>query len=528
MSAASDSPAGPPDPYAPKKPRDAEQSRPQAETHSSNPSRVEGGDLSESDPHIQWRMVRPAPVQPLIGWPPLPPPEPRRSFMAQFALLTGASILSALAVVAFYRFANQTVDEGSDGAAAPIATAVVPAPGARAAAPGVPSVATAVPVIPAPALRADDVRGVTDNEIRFGIAAPFSGPARELGRQMKLGLDTAFGAINDVGGIAGRQLRLIAVDDGYEPSRTLGAMKDLVEKKGVFGIVGNVGTPTATVALPYALQQRMLFFGAFTGAELLRRDPPDRYVFNYRASYAEETEATVNYLVKARRLKPDQIAVFAQQDGYGDSGYAGVVKAVRALKGDPDRILRLNYTRNTVDVEPAIKALRAHKTPIKAIIMVPTYRAAARFIEKTHDLYPGLIYTNVSFVGSTALAEELKLLGPQYADGIIVTQVVPAIDGYSSFVLDYKKALALEFPGEAADYVSLEGYVAGSLLAEGLRRTGPQVDTERLVDALESLRDYDPGLGTPLTLGRTEHQASHKIWGTQLNAEGRYQPFDMQ
>jgi branched-chain amino acid transport system substrate-binding protein len=109
-----------------------------------------------------------------------------------------------------------------------------------------------------------------------------------------------------------------------------------------------------------------------------------------------------------------------------------------------------------------------------------------------------------------------------------VTQVVPAIDGYSSFVLDYKKALALEFPGEAADYVSLEGYVAGSLLAEGLRRTGPQVDTERLVDALESLRDYDAGLGTPLTLGRTEHQASHKIWGTQLNAEGRYQPFDLQ
>jgi branched-chain amino acid transport system substrate-binding protein len=525
MSAASDSPAGPQDPYAPKKPQDAEPSRPQAERRSSRPSRVDAGDLSGSEPQIQWRAARPAPVQPLIERPPLPPPEPRRSFMAQFALLTGVSILSALAVVAFYRFVNLALDEGSDSAAAPTVTAVVPAPGAT---PTAASVVNAVPVIPAPAPRAGVVRGVTASEIRFGIAAPFSGPAKELGRQMKLGLDTAFGAINDAGGLNGRQLRLIAVDDGCEPSRTLGAMKDLVEKQSVFGIVGNVGTPTATVALPYALQQRMLFFGAFTGAELLRRDPPDRYVLNYRASYAEETEATVNYLVKVLRLKPDQIAVFAQQDGYGDSGYAGVVKAVRALKGDPDKVLRLNYTRNTVDVDPAIKALRAHRTPIKAIIMVPTYRAAARFIEKTHDLYPGLIYTNVSFVGSTALAEELKLLGPKYADGVIVTQVVPAIDGYSSFVLDYKKALALQFPGEAADYVSLEGYVAGSLLAEGLRRTGPQVDTEKLVDALESLRDYDAGLGTPLTLGRTEHQASHKIWGTQLNAEGRYEPFDMQ
>jgi substrate-binding family protein len=76
--------------------------------------------------------------------------------------------------------------------------------------------------------------------------------------------------------------------------------------------------------------------------------------------------------------------------------------------------------------------------------------------------------------------------------------------------------------------VSLEGYVTGNLLAEGLQRTGPQVDTEKVVEALESLRNYDAGLGTPLTFGRTEHQASHKIWGTQLNAQGRYQPFDMQ
>jgi ABC-type branched-subunit amino acid transport system substrate-binding protein len=465
--------------------------------------------------------------------------------MAQFMLFAGVSIVSALGVVGFYRFTNdarppaaapqlaasatrpvQTVTvtppAAPAAAASPAASATAPAPTAPAA------VAAAAPTLPAPAPRGPVVRGVTDSEIRFGIAAPLSGSAKELGRQMKLGLDTTFGAVNDAGGINGRQLRLVSVDDGYEPSRTLGAMKDLVEKHAVFGIVGNVGTPTATVALPYALSQRMLFFGAFTGAGLLRRDPPDRYVFNYRASYAEETEATVNYLVKVRRLKPEQIAVFAQQDGYGDSGFAGVVKAVRALNGDPDKVLRLNYTRNTVDVDGAVATLRAHKTPIRAVIMVPTYRAAAKFIEKTRDLYRGMIYTNVSFVGSTALAEELKLLGPKYAEGVIVTQVVPALDGYSSFVLGYKNALAQQFPGEAPDYVSLEGYVAGNLLAEGLRRTGPDVDTEKVVEALESLRNYDAGLGTPLTFGRTEHQASHKIWGTQLSADGRYQPFDMQ
>ena len=282
------------------------------------------------------------------------------------------------------------------------------------------------------------IRGVTDSEIRFGISAPFSGAAKELGQNMRLGIEAAFNAANDGGGIFGRRLRLIAADDGYEPSRTGVTMKTLFEKEQVFGILGNVGTPTAVVALPYALERKMLFFGAFTGAGLLRNDPPDRYVFNYRSSYAEETSAVVHYLVKVRHLRPNQIAVFAQQDSYGDSGFAGVAKAIRSLGGAESAVLRLNYTRNTVDVDEAVEQLRKSRIPIRAVIMVPTYRAAAKFIEKTRDLYPNMIYTSVSFVGSTALANELMLLGRRFANGVIVTQVVPAVDGHSSLVLEYK------------------------------------------------------------------------------------------
>jgi len=413
-------------------------------------------------------------------------------------------------------------------AAVPLASAAPQSPPAAAPIVAAASVDATVSSVAVARPAGPPVRGISDSEIVLGMAAPFSGAAKELGRQMKLGIDTAFAAINAAGGVHGRQLRVTAVDDGYEPTKTVEAMKQLYERDQVFGIIGNVGTPTTTMALPYALQNRMLFFGAFTGAGLLRRDPPDRYVFNYRASYAEETDAVVRYLVKVRGLRPEQIAVFAQQDAYGDAGFAGVTKAIRALRGNSNNILRLNYKRNTVEVDEAVAQLRARKTPIKAVVMVPTYRAAARFIEKTRDLYPGMIYTNVSFVGSTALADELMLLGPKYADGIIVSQVVPAIDSYSSLVLAYKAALAKTFPGESADYVSLEGYVAASLLAEGLRRAGPQVDTEQLVDALESLRGFDMGLGTPLNFGPTEHQASHKIWGTQLGQNGRYQPIDLE
>src|SRR5215467_12446506 len=250
-------------------------------------------------------------------------------------------------------------------------------------------------------------RGVTDSEIRFGISAPFTGTAKELGQNMKRGIETAFNVANAKGGVYGRQLRLVAADDGYEPARAAVTMKQLYERDQVFGLIGNVGTPTAVVALPYALDRKMLFFGAFTGAGLLRNDPPDRYVFNYRTSYAEETAAVVNYLVKVRRLLPEQIAVFAQRDAYGDSGFVGVEKAVRALRGgNESAILRLNYQRNTVDVEDAVAQLQRRRGAIKAVIMVPAYRAAAKFIEKTRDFYPDMIYTSVSFVGSTALADE--------------------------------------------------------------------------------------------------------------------------
>ena len=167
-------------------------------------------------------------------------------------------------------------------------------------------------------------------------------------------------------------------------------------------------------------------------------------------------------------------------------------------------------------------------SPIKAVVMIPTYRAAAKFIELTRPFYPKLIYTSVSFVGTTALKDELKLLGPTFMDGVIVTQVVPAVEGHSKIVLDYEAALAKHFPGEAPDYVSLEGYVAAQILAEALKRAGPQLDTEKLVDALEAIQGFDIGLGTPINFGPSEHQGSHKVWGTQLDNTGRFKPIDLE
>jgi ABC-type branched-subunit amino acid transport system substrate-binding protein len=370
------------------------------------------------------------------------------------------------------------------------------------------------------------VHGVSDKEIRFGIVIPFSGIRKEPGRQQKMGIEAAFNQINDAGGVNGRMLKLIAADDQYDPTRTVAAMTQLYEKNQVFGFIGNLGTANSVAGIPYALDRRTLFFAPYGGATVVRRDPPDRYVFNYRASDAEEIASIVRYLTKVRRLSPRQIAVFAQQDAYGDDGVAGVAKAFRAI-GYNDAIVRYSFPRGTLDVDEDVKRLQAQKPPAKAVIMIATDRAAAKFIEKSHDAIPGLIYANVSTVGSTSLASELKLLGPRYSDGVIVTQGVPAVSGYSSIVLNYKNALNKYFPGEEPDYTALEGYISASILIRALQQTNP-LDTERLVDTLETIRNLDLGLGTPLSFGRAEHQASHKIWGTALDENGTYQAMELE
>ena len=160
--------------------------------------------------------------------------------------------------------------------------------------------------------------------------------------------------------------------------------------------------------------------------------------------------------------------------------------------------------------------------------MVPTYRTAARMIEKVRDLGLDVTFTNVSFVGSSALAEELHQLGPRYCSGVIVTQVVPPTDSSATAIIKYRESLQHYFPGEAPDYVSLEGYVATNILLEGFRRAGRNLTTESLIDALEGIRNLEMGIGTLISYGPSEHQGSHKVWGTVLNDACKFQVLDLE
>jgi serine/threonine protein kinase/ABC-type branched-subunit amino acid transport system substrate-binding protein len=370
------------------------------------------------------------------------------------------------------------------------------------------------------------VRGITDDTITLGMSAAFSGASRELGNRMKLGLETAFAAVNEAGGVAGRQIKLLALDDGYEGKRALANVQELITDRNVFAIIGNVGTPTTKEALPYVLSKKTLFFGAFTGSGILRRDPPDRYVFNYRASYEEETARMVDYLLDVKRVPDGGVVVFAQNDAYGDAGYDGATKTLRR-RGRDDDVLRVGYDRNTLAVDEAVnRVVEYHrKHPVKAIIMVATYKAAARFIQRVRDRGLDALVLNVSFVGSNALAEELRERGSDYSRDVIVTQVVPHYESSAAGVARYRDALRAYHPDQHADFVSFEGFVVGELFAEGVRKAGRELDTETLVDALEQLQGVDSAGGS-LGFTGSQHQASHRVWLTQLDEHGEFRSID--
>jgi ABC-type branched-subunit amino acid transport system substrate-binding protein len=358
-------------------------------------------------------------------------------------------------------------------------------------------------------------------EIVLGMSTALSGPAARLGINMRTGVEAALEEANRAGGVDGRKLRLVTLDDGYEPARTAPNMRRLIDREQVVAVIGNVGTPTAVAAIPIANESKTPFVGAFTGAGVLRKMPPDRYVINYRASYAEETAAMVDALVEIAGIRPEEVAFFTQRDAYGDAGFVGGITALKrhGLSGE-GRIAHGRYERNTHAVENGLAEIIQAEPPARAVIMVGAYAQCARFIELAREVGLDTWFLNVSFVGAAPLAEALGEAG----EGVIVTQVVPHFESDAPIVKQYRDALRAIDANAEPTFGSLEGYTAATVLLDALSDIEGSVNRESIVDALESLGDFDLGLGVPLSLAPNDHQASDAVWPTRISS-GRVVPF---
>lgn len=353
--------------------------------------------------------------------------------------------------------------------------------------------------------------GVTDDSILLGQSAAFGGPAAALGKAMRQGAMVYFDRINSEGGVYGRKIKLISLDDGYEPDRAIANTRKLINEDKVFALFGYVGTPTSYAVKPLITEAKIPFFGPFTGAEGLR-NPVNRYIFNIRASYFDETEKLVDWMVTDHKTN---IAVFYQNDAYGKAGLEGVRRAMER------RNLHISATgtveRNTVDVAGAVKSIAPARPD--AVIMISAYKSCAAFIKQFDKTGQQPTYMNVSFVGSKPLADEL---GPE-GQGVIISQVVPYPLYPSGAALEMRDLLAAHSPGEKPSFNNVEGFLAAKAFVEGLRRAGRNLTRDGFINALETMRHVDLG-AFPITFTPTNHSGSNFVELTVIIGGGNF-PF---
>ncbi len=342
--------------------------------------------------------------------------------------------------------------------------------------------------------------------IVLGQSCALSGPTRNHGLEMRAGLLAAFAYINERGGVKGRDIHLISLDDGYEPDKAVRNTFRLITEDEVFLLIGEVGTPTSKAVIPIVEEYRIPFFAPFTGAELLRK-PFRRYIINVRASYYQEMETLAAYLVDHHRLQ--RIACFYQNDSYGLTGLDGIELAL-ARRG-MQLVSKGSYERNTLAVMGGIRDI--YQADPQAVVMVGAYPACAEFIKLSKiKLKKDLPFCNISFVGTESLE---KALGA-YGQNVIVSQVVPhPLNNDIALIREYRESMMIYQHDAPISFISLEGYIAGKLFAQIATAVPGELTREKFITTMQEVGSFDLG-GIVLQFGPDDHQGMDSVFLTTI------------
>ncbi len=381
--------------------------------------------------------------------------------------------------------------------------------------------------------------GVTAGEIRIGMSAAFKGAIAGLGTDYYRGAMALYSELNAQGGIGGRRLRLVALDDGYKPLECLKNTIRLVEEEKVFVLTNYVGTPTLTRALPVIRRYRdrgIVLVGNLTGAQPQREEPYSDQVFNVRASYRSEMAATVEELWK---LGIRKFGVFYQIDAYGRSGTDAVARAL-APRG-AQILAEATYRRGaTIKDDMSVAVAHLKKSGVEAVLCTGAYQAAAAFIRDVRASGWNVPISNISFVGADPmlglLLSEGTRTGKDLTKNIVNSQVVPNVDQadlaavqeYRTLMDKWTPAVPAElqdpdFKPQKYSYNSLEGFLNARVLAEAIRRAGADLTRASLRAALESMGDFDAGIGDRIAFSPSGHQGLSRVFFTRV-AGGRWVP----
>ncbi len=320
--------------------------------------------------------------------------------------------------------------------------------------------------------------GVTSNAIVFGQSACFTGPNRNLGLYYRAGILSAFEERNRAGGINGRTLRLLSLDDGYEPEQAAANAERFAAENDVFAVIGGVGTPTAKRIAPVLRSADIPFVGPFTGADFLRNTSRFPNVINLRAGYLDEVITMVDYIVND--LGKKRFGVIYQDDSFGRSVLRNYQTALEAH--DLPILAKTAHSRNTHAVHAGLFMIS--KADLDAILIVGSYAANSEIINLSHSLGHDYIVANLSFV----LSHELKKLVENRSAKILVTEVIPDPNSSTSRVARrFRDALRPEYgqveaSASLVNEVAFEGYILGRFVIDVLERMDGVLTREQFMN----------------------------------------------
>lgn len=346
--------------------------------------------------------------------------------------------------------------------------------------------------------------GITKTSIKVGMSNALSGPSAGLGTEMKAGAAAYFAKINKAGGINGRKIELISLDDQYEPEMVIKTTNKLINEEKVFTLFGYVGTPTGKAAVPILSQAEVPLVGMFTGAEAFRQ-PVNKQIFHIRASYWDETEKMVKHLIDDLGIK--EIGSLAQDDAFGVAVRSGIERALakRNLKLHGNSLMK----RNSEDVVAGLDEIIQQKP--KAVILTGSYANCAAVVKKAAEKGFKTIFLNVSFVGTKNFIESAGAA----AEGTYITQVMPLYSDTSiPLIKDYQKDMKAAGTTDFS-YGTVEGYTSALVLGEALKLAGKEPTRESFRSSFYKLKNFDIG-GLKVTYSPTDHGGLKEVFLTKV------------
>jgi branched-chain amino acid transport system substrate-binding protein len=326
---------------------------------------------------------------------------------------------------------------------------------------------------------APGVARAADN-IVVGRSLALSGPLKSYGEAKREGADAYIQKVNAAGGVGGRQIEVITLDDAYAPAKTVENLRKMAAENSPTAFLGLFGVPTVAAALPVLVELKIPAVGLTSGTDELRA-PLNRYAFPVRASYADEARKLVSHL---KTVNISRVSVIYTTNPFGESVRDTLLLALKNAG-----VAAKTFKVNPAGTDAAEAARLAALDEPQGMFMTMLSQAAVPVLtEIRKTAFHGALYT-FSPVDTSTITKELGAK----ASGLAITQVVPIPNGVRVQVVDeYLKALK-ELGRGTPSFYGLEAFIEAKVLVEGLKRAGKTPSPAALVKGLETLNDLNVG-----------------------------------